>query len=867
MKTPLPSLLSNALNRKPMRARWMKAVVSILLYSHLSMPAFSQIDPSALISSDVFGGSSALGSAGIGNMNGGLGAMRETSIKGADPVQPPNLKLSAPSASNSINNAFQDYVLQVTGQRLQLFGSDFFESTKPMEGKPTEAGPSSNFLPSSLTPPSADYEVGTGDQLMIRGWGTAEINYLAVIDSSGSINLPKVGAITLAGVKVSALKDVVSRAVAKYFNNVEISVTLIQTRSITVYVVGQSKKPGTYTLPGPSTITTALLVSGGPNANGSFRRVLLKRRGQTLSEFDLYEFLKNGQTDLDKRLLDGDVLVIQPSHGYVALTGRLNQPAVYEIKSKNETLEDLLTLDGSLPVTTNPLSASLERLDPSQVSPRSVIDLELTRNGLKTPLQAGDVVRFFDIMPVFANAVTLRGAVFQPKRLPWKEGMRVNDIVPSREALMSRESVRSQNETLLTSNARERTLRQREKIPPDLLRDIAQDQQLLGSLSKGTLNLTPSPSDYDPLGPGSSINPTSWDALRQQREMRILGQQPLPTSDPIRSLADQVGQGFDEINFDYAVIERISRKDQSVSLLSFNLGAAIESPNSLDNLSLEPGDVITVFTLNDIRVPISKRRVIVRVEGEVRYPGIYQARHGDTVSSLVARAGGLTPDAYLFGAAFYRDEVKKMQQQNLEKIIKKTQSESASNVAQAVSAAPSTDPAALQASAMAAKQSQLQAIARLKSLKPEGRIALGLDPSLSSTISQLPPLKLQNNDRLYIPSRPDFVYVYGSVNTESALIFKLGLNVDGYLELAGVSSSADKNAVVLLRADGSALTNTSFWGSRVRTTEVLPGDTIWLPDKSLGNSVFSSIFSTAKDVTQVFFQLGLGAAAIKTLRN
>jgi hypothetical protein len=221
----------------------------------------------------------------------------------------------------------------------------------------------------------------------------------------------------------------------------------------------------------------------------------------------------------------------------------------------------------------------------------------------------------------------------------------------------------------------------------------------------------------------------------------------------------------------------------------------------------------------------------------------------------------------LFGAGFYRDEVRKMQIQNVEKIIKKTESESTSNAIQAAASAPSTDTAAMQATALAAKQSQLQAISRLKTIKPEGRIALGLEPRVDDTIDQLPTLKLQNSDRLYIPSKPDFVYVYGSVNTESALIFKKGITVNDYLDQAGVATSADRNNVVLMRADGSALTNNSFWGSRVRSTEVLPGDAILLPEKAIGNPFLSSIFSTAKDVTQVFFQLGLGAAAIKTLRN
>jgi hypothetical protein len=130
----------------------------------------------------------------------------------------------------------------------------------------------------------------------------------------------------------------------------------------------------------------------------------------------------------------------------------------------------------------------------------------------------------------------------------------------------------------------------------------------------------------------------------------------------------------------------------------------------------------------------------------------------------------------------------------------------------------------------------------------------------------LPEVRIQNGDRFVVPSRPDFVYVFGSVNTESALLFKQGQNVADYLKVAGMSRGSDHDGVILMRADGSALTSTGWFGS-VMDVRVMPGDSIVLPEKIDRESAWSAVFRNTKDISQILYQLGLGAAAYKTLRN
>jgi protein involved in polysaccharide export with SLBB domain len=718
-------------------------------------------------------------------------------------------------------NEFQQFILQTTGQRLPLFGFQFFENINTSQAQAVGAMQTTNaFAPAEGTAVSPDYPLGAGDQLIIRAWGSIDLDVKVTIDRNGQIVIPKVGSVPMAGVKVSQSEAVIKQALAKNYKGFEVNVTLGQLRAITVYVVGQARRPGSYTLSSMSTLSSGLFASGGPNANGSVRRVQLKRAGQVVTEFDLYGFLSQGNASGDVRLIDGDVIFIPPAAGYVALQGAVNSQAIYELKSAGEKLDQLLAVAGGLPITTDPRKVDLERITPHLPQPRSIQTITLQTagaQGMQAALQNGDLLTFYPITPDMANAVTLRGQVAQASRMPWKPGMRLSDLIPNKEALITPSSVRKQNESLFDANRRARTSKER-----------ASD---------------------------------SFDATLWTQQPKLLEPKSLV-------LADQVGESIEEVNLDYATIERFNRKDLNAELIAFNLGKVLANPQDKENIQLQAGDVVTVFSADDVRIPQAKRRVIVRLEGEVQRPGIYQVAPNETLSGLLLKAGGLTQNAYLFGSAFYREEVRKQQTENLEKLLRRLEAETSSSLAQvAQSGGAVADSSVIQAKLAAATAAQKQSLDRLKGVKAEGRISLSLPASLRMSLNELPRISLQNADKFFIPSRPDFVYVFGSVNTESALLFRPGLNVSDYVNLAGMSSGADKGGVILVRADGSAMTPQSFWRNEVLSAEVLPGDTIVLPEKQDRESAWSAVFRNTKDITQILYQLGLGAAAIKTLRQ
>ena len=770
----------------------------------------------------------------------GQNVLRSTDPKTA---APPTFK---PVFSPLQPNDFQKFVLQTSGQLLPLFGQNFFENLQEAQNQLLNQGAQFSlppaYTPTEATPVNSNYLLGAGDELVIRGWGSIEVDIRAVIDRNGMVNIPKVGSVPLAGVKISQADAVIESALKKYYKNFQISVSLGQLRSITVYVVGQARRPGSYPLSSQSTLVSALFATGGPNATGSMRKIELKRGEKIVTTLDLYSFLTQGNTAQDVKLLDGDVIVIPPATGFVAFLGKVNTPSVFELRDKNETLGQLLSVGGGMPVVADPKRVVVERLDPQSNQPRKIIEFPLSHSGLITSLQNGDIVTIDSISPDIVNGVTLRGAVNKPKRSAWFEGMRIKDLIPNRESLVSQSSIRKVNETLFDKFERERTLRQRNKVPDDLTKGDIDQADLEKRINKADR--------LDSARLNEDIN--EFDYLKGQK------------------LSEQIGTIFEDINFEYAVIERIDRKSATLQLLPFNLGAALDDPVSKENLNLLPGDIVSVFSADDVRLPISKRRILVRVEGEVTRPGVYIALPGESLLTLIQRAGGLTQDAYLFGSTFTREEVRQSQKANLDKLITRVQSEGQTSLtALAQNAGSALDAASMQARLAAAQEDQKKTIERLRNLKPEGRISLGLQPSLFNNSSKLPEISLQPGDRLKIPSRPDFVYVLGSVNTETALLFRPGQTVEGYLKSAGVTSGGDRDNVVLIRADGSAISSEStFWSSnKTMATVAMPGDTILMPEKVDKETPWNAAVRNAKDYTQILYQLGLGAAAFKSLRN
>jgi protein involved in polysaccharide export with SLBB domain len=664
---------------------------------------------------------------------------------------------------------FQEFVAQSVGRYLPIFGLNLFE------GVPT------TFAPVDSIPVTPDYVVGPGDEILIRAWGQVDIDFRAVVDRNGMINIPRVGNVNVAGIRYQDLTGYLRTAIGRIFRNFQLNVALGQLRSIQIFVVGQARRPGSYTVSSLSTLVNALFASGGPSPKGSMRRIQLKRGDKTVTEFDMYDLLLKGDKSKDVHLLPGDVIYIPPVGELAAIHGSINEAAIYELKG-GATLNELIQLSGGLTTTAEGRRVAVERIEDRRA--RRMAEFALDATGLGREVKNGDLVRVFALSPKIENAVTLRGAVATPGRYAWREGIRVRDILPDREALV---------------------------VP-----------------------------DY-------------WQRQNRASEVLVAGQQRLRVD---------IRRHYDEINWDYAVIERLDYSDLTPLLITFHLGRAVIEGDQSNNVLLRPGDVVTIFSKADFQVPISRQTKYVRLEGEFIAPGFYQILPGETLRQLVARVGGLTPNAYLFGSEFTRESTREFQQKRLDEAIDFLEKEIQRTVATATGGALET--AEVEA-AKARAQGQQVLISRLRLARATGRIVLEL-PMQQPQMKDLPEVALEDGDRYVVPSRPSTVAVIGAVYNPNAFIYRSESVVGDYLSRAGgPTRDADSGSLYVIRADGTVVSRRqSGWFSRSFEGENLnPGDAIIVPEDFQKWRFTKEL----KDWTQILYQFALGVAGLKVLSD
>jgi protein involved in polysaccharide export with SLBB domain len=693
-------------------------------------------------------------------------------------------------------NEFQEFVLKSIGRDLPMFGYNLFEG-----------GPST-FAPLDRVPVPSDYVIGPGDEIVIRAWGQIDVDVRATVDRNGRIYIPKVGAIGVAATRYQDLDARVRGAVSRVFKNFDLVVTLGELRSVQVFVVGQVRKPGSYTISSLATLVNALLASGGPTTKGSMRKVQLKRANKIVTEFDLYDLLQKGDKSKDVALLPGDVIFVPPIGPLAAIAGSVNVPAIFEFKD-GQKLDDLLQMAGGLSTSAAGQKVTLERI--YERKNRVVEELPMNASGMARMLTDGDIVNVFALSPRLINAVTLRGNVATPVRFEWKEGMRISDIIPERSILV---------------------------VP-----DYWLQRNRAGRPQSWLIE------DEEP----------ATDTAGRRRDIAQFRAQERRDASQLRRDVKRPGA---EVNWDYAVVERLNPADFSTTLIAFNLGRAIEAKASEHDVPLEPGDIVTIFSKDDIQGPEAKQSKLVRLEGEFEYAGVYQIAPGETLRHLVARVGGVTAGAYIYGAEFTRDSTRAQQQKKLEETLDRLEAEAAraaTTRSQSVVSKEDAESLAQQAEA------QRLLIAKLRQIRATGRIVLEL-PRARATLNDIPDLALEDGDRLFIPSRPSTVSVFGAVYNQNAFLYKDGKRIGDYLgQAGGPTRDADKGSLYLIKADGSVVSKQQsghFFNSFDGQT-VVPGDAIVVPEELIKVSWTKEL----KDWSQIFYQFALGVAGLKVLSD
>jgi protein involved in polysaccharide export with SLBB domain len=547
----------------------------------------------------------------------------------------------------------------------------------------------------------------------------------------------------------------------------------------------------------------------------------------------------------------------------------------------SSTLNDLIEIAGDLSTVADTNKITIDRFVDHQA--RKTLEFPYDAQSRALPLQDGDIVRVFSIVPRFEDTVTLRGNVANPGRYPWKPGMRVSDLIPNPQALLTRRYWRNRA-AIVNGSATEYPVRK----PPPQTNPSGLNQQRTngtvpnsttpnGTATPGAVDSTQNYNSPDNLPPDAAGSSNLADSLYLQNELNSAGngssnpsdntssnQQPAqtaainpnnPNPNTVRDIAEDVRRYAPEINWDYAIIQRVNPTDLSSKLLWMSPRKAILEHDEASNLELQPGDIITIFSQRDITVPQTERSQYVIVEGEVRRPGVYKLEINETLRSVLQRAGGLTPNAYVYGSQLTRESARVDQQQSLDQLASTMEVQIRQS---AVSVAASTSPGELP-QLLAAQEA---IVAQLRNTRASGRVALPVKPK-DNNLTDFPDMVLEDSDRLTIPHTPSTVSVVGDVYNPGSFIFEPRNTAGAYLEIAGKGKpQSDLHHAFVLRANGVVVAannvNGLFTGAKFERLRLYPGDQIVVPYKLPTGAFVRGL----RDWTQIISQLALTGAVL-----
>jgi protein involved in polysaccharide export with SLBB domain len=678
-------------------------------------------------------------------------------------------------------------------------------------------------------PIGPDYILGPGDTLTITLWGGVSQTMTRLVDRDGRILLPEGGSIDVAGLALSRAQSLIEGVLKQQYRNAQIAVTVSQLRSVRVYVVGDVQRPGGFDISSLATPLSALYAAGGPTAAGSLRTLRHLRGKQLIEEVDLYDFLLHGLRNQSARFESGDTLLVPPAGPQVAISGGVKRPAIYELKGGEATLASVAEDAGGFTVAASLSHITVERIDANRL--RETLTFDLAKGGTSQAdrdaiaaflVKDGDRIRVAPILPYSERAIYLEGHVVRPGRQPYREGMRITDVLRSYQDMLPEPAVRGEVIRL---------------VPPDFHAETIAFNVPDALIGNGSIDLQP----FDTI---RIFGRYEVDAPKVEIHGEVLrpGSFPLSKGMTAAQLVRMAG-GFKND----ALLEKADLTSYTVAdgnkvvgnITSVHLGGAVDGTDPSSDVLLKPGDILTIHQItgwNEIGESVT-------IEGQVAFPGNYGFREGERLSSILRRAGGFRETAYPAGAILVREQVRELEQKSREELIRQIETSSA-----AARLSPNLGPSDSGQTLQVIQAQQNEVLARLKSQPPSGRLVVHLSADISSWENTPADIELRRGDVLTIPKRPGFVVVTGQVYNATALTFIPDKTAEWYLQHAGgTSTTANRGEIFIIRANGSVIgRHSGGWRDpKVLSTRLDPGDVVVVPQKVIGASLFWKNLLTA----------------------
>jgi protein involved in polysaccharide export with SLBB domain len=723
--------------------------------------------------------------------------------------------------SNYASRLFASRLSFEESSQLSFFGHELFDPRTEAPG-----------IGEALPVPD-DYVIGPGDELVVKLWGRMEGTHRLRVDRDGKVFVPKMGPLSVAGKTLGEVKSLLRNrfgTIAEVHSDVSIG----QMKGFIVSVLGEVQSPGRYQVSSFHTALQAIAIAGGIKDIGSLRRVQIRRGKETVKEIDVYDFLLRGDVTHDIRLSPGDAVFVPVVGPLVAVVGEVRRQDIYELKSE-KAIPEVLEIAGGLSPSAYKRRIQVERLEGNR--DRVVLDLSLeeAEPALSSfRLQDGDILRILALLPDTENVVEVVGNVQRPGRYEWKPGLTVGSLVPDDKfflpetfldyALITRQIGPERRKVILPVNLR--------KIVVE--RDATYDIALQPRDTLTVYNVTSFQERMTATVAGEVRNPGSYEIF------------------PGTRVSDLVKLGGDltrNASVEEAEIARLTEDRKNTKIIVIDLRLALAGDPAQD-LLIQDQDRMVVRPMPDLQ----EQRDIT-LSGEIRSPGVYAARKGERLSSILQRAGGFTKDAFLRGAIFSRLSVQKRQQELLNQIIEQLEQEVARTSMKEISTSFDKEETEMQKQALETRKFLLS---RLKTVRAQGRVIIRLSEAgkLEGTENDL---VVEPGDQLTVPRTPQVINVLGRVYNPTAVVYNQSDSTAGYYlrKVGGPTEDADRDHIFVVQADGTVMTKATtdrgFWvmgSGGLMSAKLEPGDAIVVPEKLK----FSNVMKDVKDITQIMMQ-------------